>query len=574
MGHNGEGQLGNGTTTGSVSPFPVGMALANVISSGSYALHTLAVGLPLLITSQPASQWEVVGGNVTFTVTASGEEPLTYQWYFNGSVISGATAANYTLTGVTTNNAGDYTVAVITPIGSVTSSVATLMVGYAPTITAQPASQAVAVGGTVNLSVTATGDAPLTYQWLKDGRMVMGATNSALTLAGAGVTNLGIYYVVVTNAYGFIISLPVTVTVGDPQLLAWGGNGYGQLGDGTTNQQNSPESVAGNVVTAAAGGDHSLFVKSDGTLWAMGYNGDGELGDGTTINRSNAVSVAGDVVSVAAGAWYSLYLTSDGTLWDMGDNGIGQLGDGTTTGHHSPVAVVGGSNVVAVVAGESHSLFLKSDGTLWAMGENGFGALGDGTTSDRHSPVSVASHVVAMAAGRWHSLYLKSDGTLWAMGYNGDGELGDGTTINRSNAVSVASHVVSVAAGAWYSLYLTSDGTLWAMGDNDYGQLGDGTTTSQSLPKPVASSVVAMAAGYTHSLYLKSDGTLWAMGENGFGALGDGTTTLRTSPVAVRRHVPGQCHFRQYGPSHPGGWCLDGASDHRPARQSDGVGGQ
>src|ERR1035437_7013137 len=75
----------------------------------------------------------------------------------------------------------------------------------APTITTQPANQVLAVGGTMNLSVTATGDAPLTYQWLKDGSMIAGATSSTLNVANAGVTSSGVYYVVVANVYGINI---------------------------------------------------------------------------------------------------------------------------------------------------------------------------------------------------------------------------------------------------------------------------------------------------------------------------------------------------------------------------------
>jgi hypothetical protein len=167
----------------------------------------------------------------------------------------------------------------------------------------------------------------------------------------------------------------------------------------------------------------------------MGQNNCGQLGDGTTVTRSNAVSVASNVVAMAGGYQHSLYLKSDGTLWAMGYNVSGQLGDGTTIGRSRAVSVT--SNVVAMAAGSVHSLYLKSDGTLWAMGYNGYGQLGDETTVTRSNAVSVASNVVVATAGALHSLYLKSDGTLWAMGYNGSGQLGDGTTTQRNSPVSV-----------------------------------------------------------------------------------------------------------------------------------------
>ena len=444
--------------------------------------------------------------------------------YYNGSswtALSGSSPANYEV--ITDQNGtarGDSAT-----VGAVTSTAS------GPSITAAPDSQTVPVGGTVTLSVTATGTGPLYYQWFKNGGMVPEAIDSTLTLTGAGVVNSGVYYVVVTNPYGLSISLPVTVTVGAPQLLAWGDNYYGQLGDGTKIDKQLPEAVASGVIAAAAGADHSLFVKADGSLWAVGFNGDGELGDGTTATLTQPESIATNVVAVAAGAWHSLFLKRDGTLWGMGANYNGQLGDGTQNQRVNPVTIA--SNVVALAAGWYHSLYLKTDGTLWGMGSNCSGQLGNGTTLEQDLAVSVASNVVALAAGSWHSLYLKIDGTLWGMGANSYGQLGDGNNTGAYLAVSVASNVVALAAGSVHSLFLTKDETLWAMGDNGSGQLGNGTNTAAYLPESVVSNVVAVTAGMYDSLCLKSDGTLWAMGANSVGQLGDGTKTTRYSPVAV-----------------------------------------
>src|ERR1039457_2989218 len=121
-----------------------------------------------------------------------------------------------------------------------------------PTITQPPANQTVALGGTLTLNVTAAGTAPA-YQWFKDMRLLVGATNSTLTVANAGVTNSGTYYVVVTNSGGMVITLPALVTVGNPSLLAWGWNNEDQLGNGTTSNTNRPVMVASNVVAGAAG---------------------------------------------------------------------------------------------------------------------------------------------------------------------------------------------------------------------------------------------------------------------------------------------------------------------------------
>jgi alpha-tubulin suppressor-like RCC1 family protein len=186
------------------------------------------------------------------------------------------------------------------------------------------------------------------------------------------------------------------------------------------------------VTKIAAGYGHSLFLKSDGSLWAMGNNYFGQLGDGTTDSGNYYTNlpeqiVASGVTAIAAGGFHSLLLKSDDSLWAMGDNEYGQLGDGTYNITNLPERIVA-SNVTAIAAGEYHSLLLKSDGSLWAMGDNEYGQLGDGTHNSTNQPEQiVSSNVTAIAAGGDHSLFLKSDGSLWAMGYNQFGVLGDGT---------------------------------------------------------------------------------------------------------------------------------------------------
>ena len=233
----------------------------------------------------------------------------------------------------------------------------------------------------------------------------------------------------------------------DGSLWGMGYNYYGQLGDGTFNSTNRPEQiVASNVTAIAAGYGHSLFIKSDGSLWAMGFNknpldptqyarGSGQLGDGTYNNTNQPeMIVASNITAIAAGSDHSLFLKSDGSLWAMGWNGTGQLGDGTYNNTNQPEMIVA-SNVTAIAAGDQDSLFLESDGSLWAMGDDGSGALGDGkyiVTGPNRPEQIVASGVIAIAAGDAHSLFLKSDGSLWGMGFDGFGNLGDGSTTSTN----------------------------------------------------------------------------------------------------------------------------------------------
>src|SRR5258708_1234909 len=128
---------------------------------------------PHSITTQPASETVTAGQSATFTVTASGAAPLSYQWQKNHSDITGATSSSYTTPATTTaDNNSTFDVVVTNSAGSVTSNTATLTVSaaaVAPSITTQPASQTVTAGQTAAFTVAATGTTPLSYQWNKNG---------------------------------------------------------------------------------------------------------------------------------------------------------------------------------------------------------------------------------------------------------------------------------------------------------------------------------------------------------------------------------------------------------------------
>jgi alpha-tubulin suppressor-like RCC1 family protein len=296
------------------------------------------------------------------------------------------------------------------------------------------------------------------------------------------------------------------------------------------------------VTGAVATGDyHTLALKADGTLWAWGYNGDGQLGDGTTVRRTTFAQVTTivDVVAVGGGSAFSMALKADGTVWTWGANDHGQLGDGTLTGSLTPKQVPALSGVVAIAAGASHALAVKGDGTVWAWGNNYDGQLGDGSLAQRTLPVQVIglADVAGVSGGASHSLALRRDGTVSAWGANTSGQLGDDTTVaRRLTPVTVVglAGIASIAAGDSHSLALRTDGllsgTLWAWGAGGSGQLGDGSLTSSRRPLRVASDVFTMSAGSVHSVIIKRDGTAWGWGENGR-RLGDGTETRRLSPA-------------------------------------------
>ncbi|XXF78412.1 RCC1 repeat-containing protein [Myxococcaceae bacterium GXIMD 01537] len=313
----------------------------------------------------------------------------------------------------------------------------------------------------------------------------------------------------------------------DGTAWAWGGNWFGQLGDGTRTKSSVPVRVSGltGVKSVAAGGGFSLAVREDGTVWAWGLNSDGQLGDGTTTRRLTPVQVVGlaGVEAVSGGFGFSVALRDDGTVWGWGSNTFGQLGDGTTVQRMAPVQVAGLTDVVAVSTSGQSAMALRRDGTVWMWGRNSDGNLGDGTTEHRTTPVRVVglTDVVAIAAAPRHALALREDGTAWAWGSNVSGKLGRGFKSGFDEPQPVAqpivgmSHVVAMAGSGEQTLLMRADGTLWALGLNQLGALGTGSEARYSPVRVKGpSGMVSASAGYGHSLSVRGDGSVWRWGED------------------------------------------------------------
>ncbi len=203
-------------------------AVAVTNASGSATSPAVALTVnPLTaptITAHPVDKSVETGGTAAFTVVATGTAPLNYQWAKDGTAIAGATSATLTLTNVQSAAAGSYTVTVTNSVGTTTGNPAVLTVTLpppvAPTIATQPVSRTVDINLTATFTVVATGTAPLSYQWFKDGVAIDGATVATLSLPVVQPTAAGSYTVTVTNAQGSAPSNAAVLTVNIPRQTA------------------------------------------------------------------------------------------------------------------------------------------------------------------------------------------------------------------------------------------------------------------------------------------------------------------------------------------------------------------
>ena len=365
-----------------------------------------------------------VGGGAVVSYSVSPALPAGLSLDTGTGVISGTptaitASAVYT---VTATNGGGFTNAgvrirvvsndaklsnLVPDSGTLTPAFASGTVNY--TISVPNATASISVTPTVNQAgATVKVNTVTVASGSPSGAMALSVGTNGINVvvtAQDGVTTKT-YTVVVTRA-----ALPSGV-----RLLAWGYDSQGQLGINSTTGSPAPVAVdatgalAGKtIVGMSTGALHNLALCSDGTLIAWGYNGDGEFGNGSTTGSLVPVAipltgalVGKTITAVAAGDYHSLVLCSDGTVVGWGYNGYGQIGNNSTAQSNVPVAVstavvLSGKTVSTIAAGYYHSVALCSDGTLAAWGDGTYGELGTNSTASSLVPVAVS--IAGLAAG-------------------------------------------------------------------------------------------------------------------------------------------------------------------------------
>ena len=507
---------------------------------GTATSSNLVNVVPLLITVQPQSQSVFGGTDVTFSVSAEGASPISFQWFYNGSGLDGETNSALRLTNVLPSQFGNYSVVVSNLIGQVASSNALLTVSPLGII-GEPQSQTVFGGATAVFSASVAGITPIGYQWQFKGTNLAGATSSTLTLTNVLPDQSGVYSVLVTNAFTSVTSsnatlavIPLAITsqpqsqsvfgwttvtfsVGvagvSPLSYQWRFNGTNLAG------ATSSDLVLSNVLPNQAGiysavvtNPYSTVVSSDAELAISPL--------GITVEPQSQSSFLGATTAflvTAAG------VPPFGYQWRL--NGTNLPGATSTMLTLTNVQLSDSAGVYDVVVSNAYADQTSIEATLYVTR---VAAWGDNSWGDAFPPETL-TNVIAIAAGDATSMALNIDGTVVVWGTPMSGQ-----TLVPSDLTNA----VSIACGLLHCLAMRSDGTVSGWGNNDSGQVvapaglsnavmiaaggeqsvalaSDGTTVGwgqSSMPTGV-SRAVAVAVGFAHGLVLRDDGTVVAAGQ-------------------------------------------------------------
>lgn len=370
-------------------------------------------------------------------------------------------------------------------------------------------------------------------------------------------------------------------TRADGSGWCWGWNANGQLGnnDSTLTSKHGAvhvKYISGifdlyNAIPIEGGANHSCGLSRGGYVYCWGRDNSGQIGDGDEAGNPDpnqlfavtVVGITGNAIGfgIAAGGAHSCGVRSDGEVKCWGKDDNGQIGNGDAPPIAEPdpdvatPASVSGSldNATMISAGggrqtgaatdESHSCAVTTLGAVLCWGSNSNGQLGTGTVDHNYytaQQVPGFFNAVEVRAGTKHTCALKADGSVWCWGLNIEKQLGNGTTtdsitpvrVQTSASAAYLDHAVAVSAGNDHSCALKDDGTVWCWGSNLRGESGDcsgAITVVYAKQVGDLANVVAISAGglrdvHDHTCALLANGTVKCWGADYLGQVGDGGT--------------------------------------------------
>ena len=378
------------------------------------------------VVSAPSNQTVSIGQGATFTVVASGTGTIQYQWQKNGVDINGARVATYFTPPTLASDTGSVFRVVVTTVGgAVTSASATLTVtgsgsGTAPSITSQPASATVTAGQTATFSVAASGTAPLSYQWQKNGVNIASATGASYTTPPTTAADSGSSFkCVVSNSVGSAISNAATVTV---------------------NAANTPPAI-----TSAASATPATATVGQ----TVSFNVAATDGDGDTVIYSWSFGDGGSASTASAAHTYAAAgtFTATATATDSAGKSVTSSVTVTVTPKVTPTLHVAGISM-SLSSTSRGKAALATVSIKDASGVSVSGATVSGTWSGLTS-AKVAGNTNSAGSIRFTSARTKSTGTftftvtnVTAAGYS----YASNQNAVSSKSISTAGQIVMAAA--------------------------------------------------------------------------------------------------------------------------------
>lgn len=302
----------------------------------------------------------------------------------------------------------------------------------------------------------------------------------------------------------------------------------------------------------ASGLNHTLAIKTDGTLWGWGDHSHSQLGLTGSLPNQNIYQISTDTnwKMVSAGWDTSMAIKTDGTLWGWGRNYNGEVGTGNTEIVQVPTQIGTDTDWVYISSKANHTAAIKADGTLWTWGNNYYLQVGHSMDPNFHAPTKIGTDTdwKTTSVSPYNTFAIKTNGTLWVWGTNASGVFGNGTApyfgqegYSSLNPVQIGSDTDwdIVSPGAGHVAAIKNNGTLWTWGRNDKGVLGNGLTTDSYLPTQVGTATWKSVNCTTLSTFFPScgaistEGILYMWGTKEIGQFESGATTSLNIPTAL-----------------------------------------